>query len=217
MRLAAEIAAEGTRAGQEVQAIKLLKKTTPEGQLYYLQKAVEKIQQEYQSRFDKLDRKAEKKAAKNGVPGAEVAEQHGITLNEDLMQEFLNAPDEDARKQVVDKIYDDIASQIPATAGDRLNAWRYFAMLGNPRTHIRNIMGNVASAAALDTSHKVSAVGQKFLPQEKRTRALHTSKAAKQFAKADYANVEAELSGTTAGDAQSMVYDLPPMLIAYSC
>jgi murein DD-endopeptidase MepM/ murein hydrolase activator NlpD len=195
MRLAAEIAAEGTRAGQEVQAIKLLKKTTPEGQLYYLQKAVEKIQQEYQSRFDKLDRKAEKKAAKNGVPGAEVAEQHGITLNEDLVQEFLNAPDEDARKQVVDKIYDDIASQIPATAGDRLNAWRYFAMLGNPRTHIRNIMGNVASAAALDTSHKVSAVGQKFLPQEKRTRALHTSKAAKQFAKADYANVEAELSG----------------------
>lgn len=195
MRLAAEIAAEGTRAGQEVQAIKLLKKTTPEGQLYYLQKAVEKIQQEYQSRFDKLDRKTEKKAAKNGVPGAEVAEQHGITLNEDLVQEFLNAPDEDARKQVVDKIYDDIASQIPATAGDRLNAWRYFAMLGNPRTHIRNIMGNVASAAAIDTSHKVSAVGQKFLPQEKRTRALHTSKAAKQFAKADYANVEAELSG----------------------
>lgn len=195
MRLAAEIAAEGTRAGQEVQAIKLLKKTTPEGQLYYLQKAVEKIQQEYQSRFDKLDRKTEKKAAKNGVPGAEVAEQHGITLNEDLVQEFLNAPDEDARKQVVDKIYDDIASQIPATAGDRLNAWRYFAMLGNPRTHIRNIMGNVASAAALDTSHKVSAVGQKFLPQEKRTRALHTSKAAKQFAKADYANVEAGLSG----------------------
>lgn len=195
MRLAAEIAAEGTRAGQEVQAIKLLKKTTPEGQLYYLQKAVEKIQQEYQSRFDKLDRKTEKKAAKNGVPGAEVAEQHGITLNEDLVQEFLNAPDEDARKQVVDKIYDDIASQIPATAGDRLNAWRYFAMLGNPRTHIRNIMGNVASAAALDTSHKVSAVGQKFLPQEKRTRALHTSKAAKRFAKADYANVEAELSG----------------------
>lgn len=33
------------------------------------------------------------------------------------------------------------------------------------------------------------------MPKEKRTRALHTSKAAKQFAKADYANVETELSG----------------------
>lgn len=119
----------------------------------------------------------------------------GITLNEDLVQEFLNAETQEARDAVVDNIYNDVAQQIPKTAGDIVNAWRYFAMLGNPRTHIRNIMGNVASAAALDTSHKVSAVGQKFLPQEKRTRALHTSKAAKQFAKADYANVEAELSG----------------------
>lgn len=119
----------------------------------------------------------------------------GITLNEDLVQEFLNAETDEARTEVVDRIYDDVAQQIPKTAGDIVNAWRYFSMLGNPRTHIRNIMGNVASAAALDTSHKVSAVGQKFLPQGQRTRALHTSKAAKQFAKADYANVEAELSG----------------------
>ncbi len=119
----------------------------------------------------------------------------GITLNDDLVQEFLNAETQEARDAVVDKIYDDVASQIPATAGDRLNAWRYFAMLGNPRTHVRNVMGNVASAIALDASHKVSAAGQKFLPQDQRTRALHTSKAAHEFAKADYANVKAELTG----------------------
>lgn len=192
MKLAGDLAVQGTALGRGVNAFKLLKKTTPEGQLYYLQKTVQKIQQEYQSRFDK---QAGKAAKKQGVPAEDIADQYGLKLNEDLVQEFLNAETDEARTKVVDKIYDDIASQIPATAGDRLNAWRYFAMLGNPRTHIRNIMGNIASAAALDTSHKVSAVGQKFLPQEKRTRALHTSKAAKQFAKADYANVEAELSG----------------------
>lgn len=192
MKLAGDLAVQGTALGRGVNAFKLLKKTTPEGQLYYLQKAVQKIQQEYQSRFDK---QAGKAAKKQGVPAEDIADQYGLKLNEDLVQEFLNAETQEARDAVVDKIYDDVAQQIPKTAGDRLNAWRYFAMLGNPRTHIRNIMGNVASAAALDTSHKVSAVGQKFLPQEKRTRALHTSKAAKQFAKADYANVEAELSG----------------------
>lgn len=192
MKLAGDLAVQGTTLGRGVNAFKLLKKTTPEGQLYYLQKAVQKIQQEYQSRFDK---QAGKAAKKQGVPAEDIADQYGLKLNEDLVQEFLNAETQEARDAVVDKIYDDVAQQIPKTAGDRLNAWRYFAMLGNPRTHIRNIMGNVASAAALDTSHKVSAVGQKFLPQEKRTRALHTSKAAKQFAKADYANVEAELSG----------------------
>ena len=192
MKLAGDLAVQGTALGRGVNAFKLLKKTTPEGQLYYLQKAVQKIQQEYQSRFDK---QAGKEAKKQGVPAEDIADQYGLKLNEDLVQEFLNAETQEARDAVVDKIYDDVAQQIPKTAGDRLNAWRYFAMLGNPRTHIRNIMGNVASAAALDTSHKVSAVGQKFLPQEKRTRALHTSKAAKQFAKADYANVEAELGG----------------------
>ena len=192
MKLAGDLAVQGTALGRGVNAFKLLKKTTPEGQLYYLQKAVQKIQQEYQSRFDK---QAGKAAKKQGVPAAEVADQYGLKLNEDLAKEFLQAETDEARAEITDKIYNDVAQQIPKTAGDMLNAWRYFAMLGNPRTHIRNIMGNVASAAALDTSHKVSAVGQKFLPKEKRTRALHTSKAAKQFAKADYANVEAELSG----------------------
>lgn len=192
MKLAGDLAVQGTALGRGVNAFKLLKKTTPEGQLYYLQKAVQKIQQEYQSRFDK---QANKAAKKQGVPAAEVADRYGLKLNEDLAKEFLQAETDEARAEITDKIYNDVAQQIPKTAGDMLNAWRYFAMLGNPRTHIRNIMGNVASAAALDTSHKVSAVGQKFLPQEKRTRALHTSKAAKQFAKADYANVEAELSG----------------------
>lgn len=192
MKLAGDLAVQGTALGRGVNAFKLLKKTTPEGQLYYLQKAVQKIQQEYQSRFDK---QANKAAKKQGVPAAEVADQYGLKLNEDLAKEFLQAETDEARAEITDKIYNDVAQQIPKTAGDMLNAWRYFAMLGNPRTHIRNIMGNVASAAALDTSHKVSAVGQKFLPQEKRTRALHTSKAAKQFAKADYANVETELSG----------------------
>lgn len=192
MKLAGDLAVQGTALGRGVNAFKLLKKTTPEGQLYYLQKAVQKIQQEYQSRFDK---QAGKAAKKQGIPAAEVADQYGLKLNEDLAKEFLQAETDEARAEITDKIYNDVAQQIPKTAGDMLNAWRYFAMLGNPRTHIRNIMGNVASAAALDTSHKVSAVGQKFLPKEKRTRALHTSKVAKQFAKADYANVETELSG----------------------
>lgn len=193
MKLAGDLAVQGTALGRGVNAFKLLKKTTPEGQLYYLQKAVQRIQQEYQSRFDK---QANKAAKKQGVPVEDIADQYGLKLNEDLVQEFLNAETDEARTEVVDRIYDDVAQQIPKTLGDRFNAWRYFSMLGNPRTHIRNTMGNVASAIALDASHKVSAAGQKlFLPQEKRTRTLHTSKAAHEFAKADYANVEAELSG----------------------
>ena len=52
-RLAAEIAAQGTLAGQEVQALRLLKKTTPEGQLYYMRKMVQGLNEKYEKRLEK--------------------------------------------------------------------------------------------------------------------------------------------------------------------
>ena len=33
--------------------------------------------------------------------------------------------------------------QLPVDMKDKFDAWRYSAMLGNPRTHIRNIVGNI--------------------------------------------------------------------------
>jgi hypothetical protein len=33
-------------------------------------------------------------------------------------------------------------NQVPRTFAEKANAWRYLAMLGNPKTHIRNILGN---------------------------------------------------------------------------
>ena len=42
MKLAAELAVEATRAGQTVQSFRLLKKMTPDGQLYSTEKAVQK-------------------------------------------------------------------------------------------------------------------------------------------------------------------------------
>ena len=44
---------------------------------------------------------------------------------------------------MLDKIYQNVADRVPAKWKDKWNAWRYMAMLFNPRTHIRNIVGNV--------------------------------------------------------------------------
>lgn len=35
-----------------------------------------------------------------------------------------------------------IWNQVPRTFAEKANAWRYLAMLGNPKTHIRNVLGN---------------------------------------------------------------------------
>lgn len=175
MELLAEIAAEGTRAGQTSQAIKLLKRVTPDGKLYYIRKAVDNLQKD-------LDESRGNKAPQ-------------LKIDEELASRLLTAQNEADANAAMDAIYDDVANQIPATFGDRLNAWRYFAMLGNPRTHIRNVIGNIVYQIPTRASNKISATLQKALPQEKRTRSVTRNRAAKDFAKSDYENMKNVISG----------------------
>lgn len=176
MQLAAEIAAEGTRAGQNVQALQLLKRTTPEGKLYYIRKAVDNIQND-------LNKSRGKKAPQ-------------IKINDALAQGLLDAKNDSDANAAMDAIYDDVAEQVPKTFGDRLNAWRYFAMLGNPRTHIRNVVGNIVYQIPTRASNKISATLQRaFVPEEQRTRSVTRNRAAKKFAKIDYKEMKNVLAG----------------------
>lgn len=185
MKLAGEIAAEGTRAGQAVQALRLLKKATPEGKLYYARKSVDQLQSELTRKYG------------NEAPN--------LKIDEDIAAEFLNAQTDEARDAALDKLYDHVAAQLPTTFGDRLNAWRYFAMLGNPRTHIRNIVGNIAFQAPVRAKNKVGAVLEKaFVPKEQRTKSVLRNKAAKEFAKADYAEMADTLGGNKYTDVQEI-------------
>lgn len=177
MRLAAEIAAEGTRAGQSVQAIRLLKRTTPEGKLYYIKKTVDNVQKD-------LNKKYGDKAPK-------------IEINEQLTLDLLTAETDQDANAAMDAIYNDVAAKIPATIGDRLKAWRYFAMLGNPRTHIRNVIGNIVYQIPTRVSNKLSAGLQKaFIKDEnRRTRSLLRNGKIKEFAKQDYQTMQDVLDG----------------------
>lgn len=66
----------------------------------------------------------------------------GIRIDPAMAEEFLNARTQDERDAIMKRIYMDIGRQMPSNFLDKWNAWRYFAMLANPRTHIRNIFGN---------------------------------------------------------------------------
>lgn len=175
--LSAQIAAEGTAAGRMVNAFRLLKRTTPEGRLYYLRRCIDKINQD---------------AYDNG-------KDYTVNLNGELAQALLGAETEEEIDAALGPIYDDIASQIPPTIADGINAWRYLAMLGNPRTHLRNIIGNVVFGQAVKARDSVSALLQgAILRGDKadiRTRTFRTDKAAKEFAKADFENVKKDLGG----------------------
>lgn len=117
-----DYSALSTASAQAMQAQRMLKKLSPDGQLYAVRRSVENYQAELQKRL-----------------GDKAPE---ITVDKALYQEFLDAGDQSGRDAAMEKILQNVADQVPATWTDKWNAWRYLSMLGNPRTHVRNIVGN---------------------------------------------------------------------------
>jgi len=116
------IVAHQRNAAQAVQATRILKQLNPETQLYNAEKTVASLQEELKQKYGD-------KAPK-------------LEIDEDLAELFLHAKDQETRDKAMSYIYKDIGRQMPTTFMDRWNAWRYLAMLGNPRTHVRNVVGN---------------------------------------------------------------------------
>lgn len=121
-----DYASMSTTAAQSLQAQRMLKKLTPEGQLYGIQRSVSNMQEELAKKYG------------DKAPDLEIPDE--------LVQNFLDAQDQAGRDAAIEEIYKSVAAQTPATWLDKWNAWRYMAMLTNPRTHVRNIAGNVGFA-----------------------------------------------------------------------
>lgn len=180
MKIAAELVAEATHAGQTLQATRMLKLMTPDGQLYYLEKSIQKMNEEFKKKIgDKYE---------------------DIELNEDLMEKFLTEKDADKRDEIYDDICQNIADQIPATLLDKWNSWRYLAMLGNARTHIRNIAGNAVFVPAIKLKNYIGAAIEiaAKVDAEKRTKSLRKNKDAVDFAKKDFRKMQKVLQGENA-------------------
>ena len=180
MKLAAELAAEATRAGQTLQSVRMLKKMTPDGQLYYLEKSIQKMNEEFK---EKLGDKYK-----------------DIELDESLMKDFLTGKDEAERNAAYDKLCQNIADQMPTTLRDKWDSWRYLAMLGNPRTHIRNILGNAVFILPLKFKNFVGAVIENVakVDTKERTKSVLKSKEAVEFAKNDFSKMQKALQGENA-------------------
>lgn len=68
-----------------------------------------------------------------------------------------------------------MAKRLPAKSWfERFDNIRYLAMLGNPTTHARNLIGNVLMGGMASAKDEVAAAMQLVLPQEARTKALYT-------------------------------------------
>lgn len=124
-------------AAQALQATRILKSLSPETQLYQAQRSVDNLQTGLNKRY------GDKKAPE-------------LKIDPALAEQFMQAADQETRDAVLRNIYRDIGKQMPSRFGDKWNAWRYLAMLGNARTHVRNVVGNAGFAPVVAAKNAVA-------------------------------------------------------------
>lgn len=170
-------------AAQALQATRLLKQQDPGTQLYAAQRSVENLTEDLKKQY-----------------GEKAPD---LKIDRDLAEKFLNAKDDDARTEAMKEIYRDIGRQMPSRFIDKWNAWRYFSMLGNPRTHVRNIVGNVGFVPAVTVKNVIgagieSAANAVSGGKVGRTKAILTTKDAGLIKAAwgDYANIREQALGS---------------------
>lgn len=116
----------GTELGQMVQQYSMIGRMTPEGQLLMFQKIVNRAKSTGDKSFE------------------------GVTITPEMVETILNTYKSDGTytqedlEANVEKFKSQIAEQMKSTTADKINGWRYLSMLGNPKTHIRNIVSNIA-------------------------------------------------------------------------
>lgn len=164
-----------TETGQIIQGVKILNKLTPAGIVNVLEKMVNKINLSNDSK-------------------------HQIEFTEDMKKKIYKASEDDtglndAYKEVVKELGESIA----LTLGDEVRNWRYFAMLSNPRTHVRNIGANISMKIVKDVKNKVAgALEDIFIGNDdaiERTKTLKiANKEIREFAKQDAKIVVKELT-----------------------
>ena len=141
----------------------------------------------------------------------ELTNQDAIVIDESLADAYLSAQTEADRKAAYDQIVQSIANQIPPTFADKWNSWRYMSMLANPRTHIRNIVGNLGFQPVRLAKDEIAALieGSLSLAGVKmdRTKSFVAAPELYQAAWKDFSNVADSLSGSKYGDVSSEIND----------
>ena len=121
LRIADAYNEQGTILGRMLQARKIFRLMTPLGRQAVIRKMAKQITDEY---------------AKNGKDVK-------LEISEGTLKAAAEAKTEKDFNRVRKAAAQEIADQLPANWKDRIRSLRMLSMLANPRTHIRNIVGNL--------------------------------------------------------------------------
>ena len=171
------VAILGTELGQKVQALSIIKRLTPEGQLGMLKKVVERGKTKGDKAYD------------------------GVELTQEMIDKILAAYGKDGTydqkklNKAVEDVKQEIADQMKVTKMDKVNAWRYLSMLGNPKTHIRNVVSNIAMKGTVAVKNVLARTIETVAPIQNRTKTWRAaSDEVKAFAKQTAISMKEDLT-----------------------
>lgn len=185
------------RAGETLQAIKIVQQLSPEGRLYLMSKNVKAINESLTKGQRKAIAKKQEGSNYKNISAEDIYSNYEVKLDENLADEYIKAETEEQRDAALSKIQQNIADQIPSTFGEKWNAIRYVNMLGNFKTQIRNVGGNTLMMATQMTKNRVKAAAEVtanlFRAEDKkieRTAAFHVGKQLRAEAAADFESIK---------------------------
>lgn len=185
------------RAGETLQAIKIVQQLSPEGRLYLMSKNVKAINESLTKGQRKAIAKKQEGSNYKNISAEDIYSNYEVKLDENLADEYMKAETEEQRDAALSKIQQNIADQIPSTFGEKWNAIRYVNMLGNFKTQIRNVGGNTLMMATQMTKNRVKAAAEVtanlFRAEDKkieRTAAFRVGKQLRAEAAADFESIK---------------------------
>jgi hypothetical protein len=149
--LLSNAATKATEAGQFGQAFRILREADPETFLMTFDKQLGKLNKEGLDAYGKNWKTVD------------------LTPDELSMVSKIERGNQASYDSAFEQIQKRIANELPSTAWEKVNAWRHISMLLNPKTQIRNVVGNGIMMGMRRNAKQVSAVLQKVLPVEERT------------------------------------------------
>ena len=131
-----------------------------------------------------------------------------IELTPEMELAILSAQTPEELEMVVTRVKEQLAAQMPVTLSEKLAEWRYLAMLGNPKTHIRNILGNTAMIPLYEEKRFFQKVLETVFDsklEERTTTFKKATKVVKDFANAMVTENKDTLAGNGYANIQSEI------------
>lgn len=128
----------GTIAGQTVQAFNIMERMTPEGMVVYAQSELDEA-------YDKMVKNKTKEWINKHRSEFDLTPEETQTIM-NIMDDVKNMEDGYEKRVKLAEIQKLMTDKLPPERGAGIKAWMRISMLFNPKTQVRNILGNAVIA-----------------------------------------------------------------------